>query len=582
MSPQMVFPKEYHSTSKVGIHTVAMQSSLTEFIHPTFMRLRPHLEVVGGPFIRAMFRNLDAQFKQSSNFDDALKLIPKSLLSDKSIMSWRRKFSSLLTLRRLATVTAPGGKTRVIAIFDYFTQTCFRPFHLYLIDRLGIWFKGCDMTKDQMAFKDRFSKLKGPFFSFDQSAATDRFPIEYQFAIIEKQMGSEYANSWRYLMVGEEFYCPWLNKYVSYEAGQPMGAYTSWAMFALCHHLVVRVAGYYVYKHFRFNDYVLLGDDIVIADERVANVYYRLMTVNLGVSINKAKSVQSADSFEFAKRIFIQGTDCSPLTWTQQFRVNNPLTVLALFLADCVERSVSGFQLSIALVRKFVTILNGKKFKSSYSVQGSLLLQAVIILDSRNIPTYQYQRDLAYLGQKDDGCGSIREALRDSIGFWVLSQVHKLQLALPDRLSEMRILFQGVVPHLIVHPDLFPHLWEANRLGMSTKDLLVLQTLSPMYQSGWSERMEEYIRFLQKTKGSYHIGELNFARRVDTVREIMSHGCRKYKIYNRAVDMFLNIEVPADVIPGDMPSGFVSDDGSTRYSQEARHASSKRAADLLW
>jgi hypothetical protein len=35
--------------------------------------------------------------------------------------------------RRLGKVLAPSGKTRIVALFDYWTQTVLRPFHLYII-----------------------------------------------------------------------------------------------------------------------------------------------------------------------------------------------------------------------------------------------------------------------------------------------------------------------------------------------------------------------------------------------------------------------------------------------------------------
>jgi hypothetical protein len=68
-----------------------------------------------------------------------------------------------------------------------------------------------------------------------------------------------------------------------------MGAYTSWAVFALCHHLVVRVAGHNVYKHYDFDSYFMLGDDIVIYDSRVALEYKRIMS-SLGVEISPHKT----------------------------------------------------------------------------------------------------------------------------------------------------------------------------------------------------------------------------------------------------------------------------------------------------
>lgn len=35
--------------------------------------------------------------------------------------------------RRLGVIKDPGGKARIVAIFDYWTQTALRPLHLFII-----------------------------------------------------------------------------------------------------------------------------------------------------------------------------------------------------------------------------------------------------------------------------------------------------------------------------------------------------------------------------------------------------------------------------------------------------------------
>jgi len=90
-----------------------------------------------------------------------------------------------------------------------------------------------------------------------------------------------------------------------------MGGYSSWAMFTLCHHLVVQMAARRVRK-FPFDDYSLLGDDIVIYDKEVAECYLGLLQ-KLGVEISIQKSIISYDVMEFAKRYFFQGTEITGL-----------------------------------------------------------------------------------------------------------------------------------------------------------------------------------------------------------------------------------------------------------------------------
>jgi hypothetical protein len=50
-----------------------------------------------------------------------------------------------------------------------------------------------------------------------------------------------------------------------------------------------------------FNDYIILGDDIVIKNNKVAEKYKAIMT-RLGVDISLPKTHVSKDTYEFAKR----------------------------------------------------------------------------------------------------------------------------------------------------------------------------------------------------------------------------------------------------------------------------------------
>jgi hypothetical protein len=54
-------------------------------------------------------------------------------------------------------------------------------------------------------------------------------------------------------------------------------------------------------KDFSFNQYILLGDDIVIKNDEIAQTYVRVMT-SMGVEISVNKTHVSKDTYEFAKR----------------------------------------------------------------------------------------------------------------------------------------------------------------------------------------------------------------------------------------------------------------------------------------
>lgn len=103
-----------------------------------------------------------------------------------------------------------------------------------------------------------------------------------------------------------------------YAVGQPMGAYSSWAMLAITHHYIVQEAARragLLSKGGWFDGYELLGDDIVIFNEQVAKHYLEIMT-GLGVEINLAKSVISnpGNVVEFAKRTSVNGKDVSAIS----------------------------------------------------------------------------------------------------------------------------------------------------------------------------------------------------------------------------------------------------------------------------
>jgi hypothetical protein len=83
-------------------------------------------------------------------------------------------------------------------------------------------------------------------------------------------------------------------------------------MLALTHHVLVDVAAKRVGFN-TFDDYAILGDDIVIANTAVAKSYHYIMTTILGVQISEHKSLISKDSFEFAKQLIRGSDNLSPI-----------------------------------------------------------------------------------------------------------------------------------------------------------------------------------------------------------------------------------------------------------------------------
>lgn len=96
-----------------------------------------------------------------------------------------------------------------------------------------------------------------------------------------------------------------------------MGAFASWAALAATHHLTLRfLSDSLGLSH---DLYVILGDDLVIADKDLAKAYRQYMTEKLGVNISVAKSFAYEDqlqgfSAEFAKSLFRDGRELTPIS----------------------------------------------------------------------------------------------------------------------------------------------------------------------------------------------------------------------------------------------------------------------------
>jgi hypothetical protein len=146
------------------------------------------------------------------------------------------------------------------------------------------------------------------YHSIDLKSATDRFPVDLQERLLSALTDLRYASSWREIMVGYEF--DFNGSSVFYKAGQPMGAHSSWPLFTLCHHFIVWWAARECNLH-SFTDYRILGDDIVIANDAVAERYRKILSM-LDVPISETKTHVSNEIYEMAKRWVYKGEEVSP------------------------------------------------------------------------------------------------------------------------------------------------------------------------------------------------------------------------------------------------------------------------------
>jgi hypothetical protein len=215
---------------------------------------------------------------------------------------------------KVAFISEKGGKTRPVAMVDFWSQQVLKTFHQDIVKQMIKLMGVTDSTMDQStAFKRAMSESRGKkTFSYDLKSATDRFPFKLQKAVFQSFYGKKFADSWEILML-RPFYVSELKSEIKWARGQPLGSYSSWPIFTLTHHLIIRFAA----KDHSFSEYQVLGDDVIIWNEKVATAYKDLLT-ELDVEISLGKSLVSLDinhTFgEFAKRIFLNGEEISPIS----------------------------------------------------------------------------------------------------------------------------------------------------------------------------------------------------------------------------------------------------------------------------
>jgi hypothetical protein len=274
-----------------------------------------------------------------------------------TIRKWLPVRLTELVLGRLHALYEPAGKVRVVAIVDYWTQAVLKPVHDWMFKILKLI--PTDATFDQEgAVKEFASKGHKEIFSLDLKNATDTIPMNLYIKLFEPIFGSTLVNLWKALLVDRDYLKPaelrsekeeclyktrlhsltegrtswqaaWklplkTDQVVRYTTGQPMGALSSWSSLAMVHHLLVQFSAYTVrFEEKWFMDYLVLGDDVVIADRPVAE-RYQLILASFDITVGLAKSYISADGmFNFANQSYVGTENISPISLREEVGIDS-------------------------------------------------------------------------------------------------------------------------------------------------------------------------------------------------------------------------------------------------------------------
>jgi hypothetical protein len=246
--------------------------------------------------------------------------------------AWDKTFP-LTQASRLVTFTAPGGKARVIAIADWVSQTSLSAIHFAQFQLLKLI--SSDRTFSHKTGLDIYRDQIDNFYSLDLSAATDRFPRLVQSRIIARIFsklgldGDMIAQCWL-TIIDRNFstrgsYFEKQTSNVKYAVGNGMGLFSSWSTMALTHHYIVnQVCGV------PNDDYRLVGDDLLIRNNKESYLKYLRVMADLGVGVNAKKTIVSEDktpTIEFARNYVIQGCRIKPILFGVLFAwIDNNIT----------------------------------------------------------------------------------------------------------------------------------------------------------------------------------------------------------------------------------------------------------------
>nr|UJQ92591.1 MAG: putative RNA-dependent RNA polymerase [Mitoviridae sp.] len=291
---------------------------------------RFHSSSSAGPNGQAMWmahidaRAIIADNKLLSNLTDFSIAVNRSSLIEKlrscfTLPDFYKITREIARHSKLHFIFEKGNKVRTIAIVDWWTQELLTPLHHSIANILKTFENDGTFSQDKVSERVKnwtsFSNLD--LYSLDLTAATDRLPIKLQERILSVLVGNDkFGELWSKLLVDRDYVLPGGGS-VRYAVGQPMGAKSSFPMLGLTHHIIVQEAAARM-GILSFKDYVILGDDIVIANRLVASEYVNIMN-RLGLEVSPYKSISSEvegrihNVANICRRTFIDGLEVSPI-----------------------------------------------------------------------------------------------------------------------------------------------------------------------------------------------------------------------------------------------------------------------------
>jgi hypothetical protein len=315
----------YHLTSKGGPLNVHALMSCYWDLENLNDELYKAICVLGGPI-------LESSMELNKSYITSLKTVVSKLLNKRE----RKKVRINSSVRSIVRFGDPEYKLRVVAIGDYWSQAALKPLHEKITQVLKSIPQ--DQSFDQAEGLPELSKLSVhqsiKFFCYDLTSFTDTFPLQLIVEWVSFMWGTEYSEALNFIMTGIEFEVQGTKLKVQYKTGNPMGFYGSFTLTSLLHHFLFFECCLELNIKWSDAKYKLLGDDVIIWDERLAlNYSKRLQQYNIKKS--DLKTIIGNYLFEFAKRKFYRGVEVSPISYKAFLKANNSINELVEFVKQC-------------------------------------------------------------------------------------------------------------------------------------------------------------------------------------------------------------------------------------------------------
>jgi hypothetical protein len=242
---------------------------------------------------------------------------------------------------KISAIQEGGAKGRIVATPTAWIQFYCYPYHKYLMKNIkrlesnygiaGLQY-GRSCCLDQVSGIHQALQILNDGHQFcqavDLSSATDRFPLEVQQALCYELGIPEFAEALN------ELKGPWLSpdgqSYWTYNSGQPMGLYGSFALFHLTHYCVLNALSHELQLNAAECNFCVLGDDVLIFSEPLRDAYLKVLE-EWQVPISWHKSY-SGNVVEFAGFILTKTnkgwTAFRPYKHGKDGRFTSPISVL--------------------------------------------------------------------------------------------------------------------------------------------------------------------------------------------------------------------------------------------------------------